>query len=87
MVAGLDALDFGLLSAAPTLSRLGDGRGRKVVVLGSGMAGLTSGYELSTAGCDVKVLGAREPRSDWFSTPRRASSSSNSAPQRLLGLG
>lgn len=36
------------------------GRGRKVIVLGAGMAGLVSAYELVQAGFDVTVLEARD---------------------------
>ena len=36
------------------------GRGKKVIVLGTGVAGLTSAYELSNAGYDVTVLEARD---------------------------
>ncbi len=38
----------------------GSGRGRKVVVLGAGVAGLVSAYELRRAGWDVTVLEARD---------------------------
>ena len=38
----------------------GSGRGRKVVVLGAGIAGLVSAYELGRAGWDVTVLEARD---------------------------
>ena len=61
MMAGMSALGFGIESAMaqpPALS--GGGKGKKVVVLGSGVAGLTSAYELSNAGYDVTVLEARD---------------------------
>ena len=38
----------------------GSGGGRKVVILGAGIAGLVSAYELRRAGYDVTVLEARE---------------------------
>ena len=38
----------------------GAGRGRKVVILGAGIAGLVSAYELRRAGWDVTVLEARD---------------------------
>src|ERR1700752_3137911 len=38
----------------------GSGRGRKVVILGAGIAGLVSAYELRRAGWDVTVLEARD---------------------------
>ena len=61
MLAGMSALGFGIESAAaqpPALS--GGGKGKKVIVLGTGVAGLTSAYELSNAGYDVTVLEARD---------------------------
>jgi monoamine oxidase len=59
---GMEAM--GLLNAPPAsatpfeLPRAG-GRGRKVVILGAGISGLVSAYELSQAGWDVTVLEAR----------------------------
>ncbi|MEP7316658.1 MAG: FAD-dependent oxidoreductase [Sphingomicrobium sp.] len=38
----------------------GSGKGKKVVVLGAGIGGLVSAYELSKAGFDVTVLEARQ---------------------------
>src|SRR5690242_19314688 len=38
----------------------GSGRGRSVVILGAGIAGLVSAYELSRAGYKVTVLEARD---------------------------
>jgi monoamine oxidase len=60
VMAGMSALGFGIESAVaapPSLS--GGARGRKVVILGTGVAGLTSAYELSNAGYDVTLLEAR----------------------------
>src|ERR1700733_4446142 len=61
LMAGMSALGFGIASAAvapPALT--GGGKGKKVIVLGTGVAGLTSAYELSNAGYDVTVLEARD---------------------------
>src|ERR1700761_4143702 len=61
MMAGMSALGFGIESAAAQPPALqGGGKGKKEVVLGSGVAGLTSAYELSNAGYDVTVLEARD---------------------------
>ncbi|HEY0115587.1 MAG TPA: FAD-dependent oxidoreductase [Allosphingosinicella sp.] len=59
---GMQAL--GLLNTPPASAepfRLpsGSGRGRSVVILGAGIAGLVSAYELRRAGWDVTVLEAR----------------------------
>ena len=71
MMAGMDALGFGIQSANPLPPKLGDGRGKKVVVLGAGMAGLTSAYELSNAGYEVTVLEARDRPGGRSYTARR----------------
>jgi monoamine oxidase len=47
-------------SAAPFELPRGSGRGRKVVILGAGISGLVSAYELRRAGWDVTVLEARD---------------------------
>jgi monoamine oxidase len=44
------------------------GTGRSVVILGAGIAGLVSAYELRRAGCQVTVLEARD-RIGWGQTP------------------
>jgi monoamine oxidase len=61
LMTGMSALGFGIASAAvapPALT--GGGKGKSVIVLGTGVAGLTSAYELSNAGYDVTVLEARD---------------------------
>lgn len=59
-MAGMDALGFGFSSAkAAPPSLTGGAKGRKVIILGGGLAGLTSAYELSKAGYEVQVLEAR----------------------------
>src|SRR5262245_5617856 len=40
-------------------SLTGEGRGRKILILGAGMAGLCAAYELSKIGYDCKILEAR----------------------------
>jgi len=45
------------VSAPPALS--GSGKGKKVVILGAGLAGLTAAYELGKLGYQVQVLEAR----------------------------
>jgi monoamine oxidase len=61
LLAGMSALGFGIearAAAPPNLS--GGGRGKSVVVLGAGVAGLTAAYELSKAGYQVTLLEARD---------------------------
>jgi len=60
VLAGMSALGFGIESAVAAPPVLSGGGGKKVVILGSGVAGLTSAYELSNAGYDVTVLEARD---------------------------
>ena len=60
VLAGMSALGFGIESRAATPPSLVGGGGKKIVVLGSGVAGLTSAYELSKAGYDVTLLEARD---------------------------
>ncbi len=60
VMAGMEAFGMGIASAAtmpPPLA--GGGKGKRVVILGAGVAGLTSAYELSKAGYDVTVIEAR----------------------------
>jgi len=61
MMAGMSALGFGIEARAAEPPKLGaGGAGKHVVVLGAGMAGLTSAYELSNAGYEVTILEARD---------------------------
>ncbi|HWT11543.1 MAG TPA: FAD-dependent oxidoreductase [Allosphingosinicella sp.] len=60
---GMEAM--GLLNAPPAAAEPfalppGSGRGRKVAILGAGIAGLVAAYELKQAGWDVAVLEARD---------------------------
>ena len=61
-------------SAASTTRPLrlaGDGRGRRVVILGAGMAGLCAAYELGKANYDMTVLEARPRLGGRATTLRR----------------
>jgi len=59
-VAGMEALGFGFSSAMAEPPRLtGGSKGKKVIILGAGLAGMTSAYELSKAGYGCTVLEAR----------------------------
>jgi monoamine oxidase len=59
-MAGMDALGFGFSSASAAPPALtGDAKGKKVVILGAGLAGMTAAYELSKAGYTCQVLEAR----------------------------
>ena len=60
MLAGMEAFGFGIASAATAPPALpGSGAGKTVIILGAGLAGLTSAYELSKAGYTVHVIEAR----------------------------
>ena len=71
VLAGMDALGFGIQARAATPPVLTGRAGKKVVVLGSGVAGLTSAFELSKAGYDVTVLEARDRVGGRSYTARR----------------
>src|SRR5581483_2765337 len=60
---GMEAM--GLLAVPPAAAKPfalppGSGRGRRVVILGAGIAGLVSAYELKRAGWNVTLLEARD---------------------------
>ena len=60
LMAGMSALGFGIESAQAAPPEMSGGKGKKVIVLGTGVAGLTSAYELAKAGYEVTVLEARD---------------------------
>lgn len=71
-LSGLDALGFSQASAQeapPALS--GGSKGKKVIVLGAGLAGMTAAYELGKAGYDVQVVEARTFAGGRCQTARR----------------
>ena len=59
LLAGMTAMGFGIASAQAAPPKLTGGGGKTIVVLGAGVAGMTSAYELSKAGYEVTVLEAR----------------------------
>lgn len=60
LLAGMEAFGMGIASAQTAPPPLaGGGKGKKVVILGAGVAGLTSAYELGKAGYDVTIIEAR----------------------------
>lgn len=60
MKAGLASAAGSLLSASENRADQQQGRGRKVIVVGAGFAGLACAFELLSTGCDVTVLEARD---------------------------
>jgi len=73
VMAGMSALGFGIESAAGATppSLMGGSKGKKIVILGSGMAGLSSAYELTKVGYEVTVLEARQRVGGRSYTARR----------------
>src|SRR4051812_19737581 len=59
LLAGMDALGFGIASAQTAPPKLSGGGGKRVVILGAGVAGMTAAYELRNAGYQVQILEAR----------------------------
>ena len=57
---GLGAVGMTAAAAAPVLPPPGSGKGRRVLVLGAGIAGLVSAWELRKAGYQVQIVEARE---------------------------
>ena len=71
VMSGMQALGFGIGAAPEGPPKLTGGGGKKVVVLGTGVAGLTAAYELSSAGYDVTILEARDRVGGRSYTARR----------------
>ena len=69
--SGMDALGFGIASANAAPPKLDGRKGTKVVILGAGLAGMTSAYELTKAGYDVQVLEARSYAGGRCQTARK----------------
>ncbi len=60
VMAGMDAFGMGIASAMAAPPPLqGGGKGKRVVILGAGVTGLTAAYELTKAGYTVEVIEAR----------------------------
>lgn len=60
VLAGMEAFGMGMRSAMAAPPPLqGGGAGKKVVILGAGVAGLTAAYELTKAGYTCEVIEAR----------------------------
>ncbi len=57
---GLGAVGLTAAAAAPLLPAPGSGKGLRVLVLGAGIAGLVSAWELRKAGYRVQIVEARE---------------------------
>jgi monoamine oxidase len=57
---GTPAIASGAGTAAPLRLARGSGKGKRVLILGAGIAGLVSAYELRKAGYQVQVIEARE---------------------------
>lgn len=61
MLAGGAYPALGILKVAPAyaFNQEGSGSGKKVIILGGGLAGMTTAYELSKAGYNYTILEAR----------------------------
>lgn len=72
VMGAMDAWGMGLASAQdapPELS--GNGDGKRVIILGAGLAGMTAAYELSKLGYDTPIIEAREFAGGRCQTARR----------------
>src|SRR5215510_401687 len=59
VISAMNAWELLGAQAGPRPNLTGRGTGRRVIVLGAGVSGLTAGYELSKLGYDVQILEAR----------------------------
>ena len=71
LLGGMSALGFGIEAKAASPPVLSGRADKRIVVLGSGVAGLTSAYELRKAGYDVVLLEARDRVGGRSYTARR----------------
>jgi monoamine oxidase len=72
VMGAMDAWGMGLASAQdapPELS--GNGDGKRVIILGAGLAGMTAAYELSKLGYDTPIIEARDFAGGRCQTARR----------------
>jgi len=58
-MAGMEALGFGFSSAHAEPPALSGGKKAKIIILGAGLAGMTSAYELTKAGYECQILESR----------------------------
>jgi monoamine oxidase len=63
-------MDIGSKATTPPMLK-GSGKGKTVVILGAGAAGMTAAYELGKLGYDIKVLEARDFAGGRIQTARR----------------
>lgn len=72
LMSGMSAFNLGIASAQerpPAMS--GNGNGKRVVILGAGLAGMVAAYELSKRGYECEILEARKFAGGRCQTARR----------------
>jgi len=82
-------LALGMLKSAPAhaFNLEGSGAGKKVIILGGGLAGMTATYELSKSGYDCTILEARERAGGRCWSIRKGSISKEiGSPQQIAGF-
>ncbi|MFL6293527.1 MAG: FAD-dependent oxidoreductase [Thermoanaerobaculia bacterium] len=67
--------------AGPPKLEKGSGRGRKVLILGAGIGGLTAAYELTKAGYECLILEAQDRAGGRSLTARRGSTITEQSPE------